>query len=69
MNGKSDLNNLSGVDVVFSLSEFEAMVLDLKGTLEDILEYDDYMAEMHLTHLVQHGWVWLVVSMWVWLTI
>ncbi|XP_065889545.1 magnesium transporter MRS2 homolog, mitochondrial-like [Dysidea avara] len=38
-----------------SLSEFEAMVLDLKGTLEDILEYDDYMAEMHLTHLVQHG--------------
>lgn len=42
-----------------SLSEFEAMVLDLKGTLEDILDFEDCMAEMYLSHLVQHKWVWL----------
>ena len=45
--------------LVRSLSEFEAMVQDLKGTLEDILEFDDYMAEMYLSHLVQNKWVWL----------
>jgi len=47
------------MDVLSSLSKVEAMVLDLKGTLEDILESDDYMAEMYLSHLAQYGWVWL----------
>ena len=45
--------------MMVSLSEFEAMVLDLKGTLEDILDFEDDMAEMHLSHMVQHRWVWL----------
>jgi len=42
---------------LLSLSEFEAMVMDLKGTLEDILDFDDYMAEMYLSHSVQHKYM------------
>ena len=42
-----------------SMSEFEAMVVDLKATLDDILDFEDYMAEMYLSHLAQHKWVGL----------
>jgi len=52
---------VTGVNTLLSLSEFEAMVIDLRATLDDILESEEYMAEMYLTHLVQHGWVWLVI--------
>ena len=41
------------------MSEFEAMVVDLKATLNDILDFEDYMAEMYLSHLAQHKWVGL----------
>ena len=37
------------------LSEFHSVVKDIECTLEEVLEADEYMADMYLTHLATVG--------------
>ena len=41
--------------VSFSLSEFYSLVKDIEETLTDVLDYEEDMAAMYLTHAVLTG--------------
>lgn len=39
-----------------SLSEFHSVVKDIESTLDDVLEYEEDLAEMYLTHWATTGY-------------
>lgn len=38
-----------------SLSEFYSLVSDVEATLKDVLDYEEDLADMYLTHYQQEG--------------
>ena len=42
---------------LYSLSEFYSLVKDIEDTLTDVLDYEDDMADMYLSHCALTGYV------------